>query len=658
MSIIDETLNITIGKKGEVLDPISNYKPTDEEREAIFMMKKFFTLGDTTMRKPRREFNDLSVLDRMTVDQMAWNTYQPNDGDGIEGDQINEWKSRAMKPVVRNKIVSIAAHATARVIFPKVFAYSKDNDEESDAADVMRDLMEWCADQSDYEKTSFYAIISALVNPASIINIDNVEAYRSVRKKNKKGKSELTYEKDEENSGFRDTVVSVDELYIENIYEHDIQKQGWLIWRKVQSYDLLRTKYGHLDNFKYVKPGVQLIYNNANQTFYEVYDTNMDREFGEEVILWHKGLDLKLIEVNGVLLTDHDNPNPRLDKMYPFIKFGYELIDEGKFFYYKSLAFKMKQDANIINTLYPMIIDGTYLNIFPPVKITGVDEVASDVIIPGASIALSNPDADAEAIRLGQDIRGGIETLFEVEKSINQTSQDPIMAGQQPNKGSLTAYEISKLEQNANTVLGLFIKMISFFVKSYGKLRVNDILQYLTLPDATEIVGNEPLVYKSFLLPDKNVNGKNMSRKIQFDGNMSDQPQSGMDQMTQSYNIKAQEEKEGIQLYKVNPRLIRNLKFDLKVSPDVLQPTSEDLERAFALEQYDRLIKNPLANQQEALKMLLAAYPKTRGDIEKYIGSQTPGAFPGMSSNLGNLSKTINLAGNENTGLAAIANRG
>ena len=47
---------------------------------------------------------------------------------------------------------------------------------------------------------------------------------------------------------------------------------------------LARAKYERkYENFKYVKPGVQIIYNDANQTFYEVYDTNMRHELVEEI---------------------------------------------------------------------------------------------------------------------------------------------------------------------------------------------------------------------------------------------------------------------------------------------------------------------------------------------------------------------------------------
>ena len=77
-----------LGVKG-----VSDYKLTDRQMEIRGLMLKNFTLGYVTMYKPRVEFNDLSAIDRMQVDQMAFNTYQPNNGEGFEGDEIGSWRS-------------------------------------------------------------------------------------------------------------------------------------------------------------------------------------------------------------------------------------------------------------------------------------------------------------------------------------------------------------------------------------------------------------------------------------------------------------------------------------------------------------------------------------------------------------------------------------
>ncbi len=607
--------------------PIEYTKDKAEIDLRASILKKF-ALGYTTMYTPRVEFNDLCTIDRMQVDQMAFNTYQPNNGQASPGDEINSWRSRAMKPVVRNKVISIAAHATARLIFPKVFAYDDNSDSQADAAQVMRDLMEWAGDQANYANTSLHAVITALTDPASIVYKEYGEVYRTVKRPNSSKDGKKYIEEsilDETLSGFKDTMVPVDELFIENFYENDIQKQGWLIWRRVTSYALSEAKYAqkYPERFKYVQPGMQVLFNDANQSFYQVYDFNMRPTDVEEIVYFNKTLDLQIIMVNGVLLTPVDNCNPRNDKMYPFVKFGYELIN-NRCFYYKSLAFKLQQDANIVNSLYPMIIDGTYLNIFPAMVSTGGETIGSDVIIPGAVTTLQDTNADLRAIQStsSQGLQVGMNTLMKVDESLNITSADGQVPGQE-NATAQTAYEISRLEQNAATVLGLFIKMITNYVKDYGKLTMGDILQYLTILDADKITDKPEMVYKTFLLQDHTSPGKH--KKIMFDGNMSEDPTTEADKLQQSYDVLKEQggTESDVKLFKANPILFRDLKFKTVIDADTLNPRSDDLERAYGLEDYDRMVQHPeIFDPQETGKLLLLNNPYTKKDPDKFMAKQ------------------------------------
>lgn len=598
----------------------SEYAPSDEEKAVRSMIIRQFALGYNTMYRPRREFNDLCTIDRMTVDQMAFNTYQPNNGEAPTADIINGWRSQAIRPIVRNKCISIAAHATAQLIFPKVFSYNGQSETQEEAAKVMRALIEWSADQSRYSETSLNSIIAALFNPASIGYTEYGEVYRNVKKvKNEEtGRWIVDEMLDEDLSGFKDTPVPCDELFIENFYESDIQKQGWLIWRRVIGYDLASTLCGSCPNFKYVKPGVQILYNDANNSFYEQYDSNMRNDMVEYVIYWNKKMDLKICVVNGVMLSDFDNPNPRNDKLYPFFKFGYENLDEGKCFYYKSLAFKMQSDANIVNTLYPMIIDGTYLNIFQPMVNFGSETIGSDVIIPGGVTQLSDPNSKLEPIAVAGNIKAGMDTLMKVEESVSESSQEPLLQGDQP-AGDNTAYEISRIEQNANTVLGLFLKMIASYVRQYGRLRVGDILQYLTILDTDKITDDAELVYKTFLVGGTGTDTK----KIEFTSEVPDEMTEDK-MMDMSYDIKTKEDKMNMEIYKVNPTLFRDLCYKIQVTPDVMHPRSDDLERAMKLELYDRAIANPRADQEKVFKdFLLGAYKEIK-EPDEYVSEQPP----------------------------------
>ncbi len=632
MSIVDHSesdgkvqaqlMRLPVDRRGKPIADPSMWQPTEQERDMRALVLKHFVLGTTTMYTPRVEFNDLSLNTRNQYDQMSFNTYQSNNGEPWVGDAVAAWRSRAIRPVVRNKCVSIAAHATARLIFPKIFAYDRASEEDQDAARVMEDLMEWAADESNYPHTSLMRVITSLSSPASIGYTEYGEVYRTVKvDKAEDGTWVEAKVLDKAFPCFHDVIVPVDELYIENIYEPDIQKQGWLIWRRVFSYSLAQTKYGDRPNFQYVRPGVQTIYDDANRNFYQVYDPNMRQEDVEEVIYWNRTLDVKIVLVNGVMMTCADAPNPRADKLYPFDKFGYEPIN-SRFFYYKSLAFKLQHDADVVNTLYQMVIDGTYLSIFKPMVNVGGEIIASDVIVPGAVTTLSSPDADLRAVNVGSDLRQGLETLQVVEQSINESSQEPLQSGTQE-AGGTTAYEISRLEQNANTVLGLFLQMIAKHVKDFGRLRLGDIIQYMTLGDVMQIEGGEdaPMVYKTFLVGA--TPAKTASRKIVFDCDMDDEYTDGA-YLDSSYDILQDEHDKGgdVAIYRVNPALFRALQYRVAISPDVLNPRSEDLIKAMDLETYDRLVANPSANQDEALKLLLSTNSKTKKQPEKYILQQ------------------------------------
>lgn len=585
------------------------------------MILKHFILSTVNMYTPRVEFNDLSLVTRDQFDQMSFNTYQPNNGEAWEGAPQQAWRSRAIRPVVRNKCMSIAAHATARLIFPKIFAYNEDSDGQSDAAGVMEALMEYAGDVSNYPYTALMRVITALSSPASIGYTEYGEVNRTVKtEKDEQGNWTEERIRDEAYPVFMDCVVPVTQCYIENIFESDIQKQGWIIWRKVYSYSEAQAKYnGVYDNFKFVRPGVQTVYDDANRQFYYVYDPNMRQEDVEEITYWNKNLDLKIVMVNRVMLTDCDNPNPRKDKLYPFDKFGYEPIN-NRFFYYKSLAFKLQHDADIVNTLYQMVIDGTYLSIFKPMVNVGGEIIASDVIIPGAVTTLTDPNADLRAIDVGADLKSGLETLQVVEDSITETAADNQQTPN-PSGNSQTAYEISVLEQNANTILGLFLQMIAKHVKDFGQLRMGDILQYMTVPEVVQLTDDAELVYKTFF-----VNGKTGSKnkKIEFDKELPDDMDKD-EYMQRSYDLLISEQEKDMELYKVNPGIFRDLKYKITVSPDILNPRSEDLERAFDLESFDRMVAAPpgMFDPQETAKLLLVSNPRTRNDPDKYIPKQS-----------------------------------
>jgi len=618
-------LDVTLqrDKAGKISDEVSSYSPDDKTKERLTQIKSLFTQAYTIRNKPYREFNDLSLVDRMNLDQMSFGQYvEPPSMDPAEA-----WRSRAFRPIVRNQIIKIAAHITASIIEPMVFAQNDADEEDRDAAGVMKDVMAWVNERSDYDKTFIASVIGALVNPCAYVYTENTKRYKTKRLKKSDGTIDVKRVLDEYLSGLKDYIVPCDEVWITNIYENDIQKQPAVIWRRVVDFSDAKARYGGNKNFdEYVRPGFQMIMGD-DALFYYTHDQDQEQRLVEELIIWIPGEGLRLTQINGVLCCDPDEPNPRLDGLVPLAKFGFELIDEGRFFYYKSLAFKLCNDEALINTAYRMMEDGTYLQAMPPAVAFGVDAVSSAVMIPGAVTTFDNtdnPQASFQTIVGNNNLTALYNLTAKAEQSIDESGASPIMGGDAP-KQNTTAYEISRLEQNARVLLGLFGKMVSLAVRDWGRLKVSDILQHMTVGEVSELAGGGGgmLKFRKFLLPDKVIDGKRKSKMIQF-VSPDEMPQTGDEEtiLEASRKIADKEEQMGdkTKIIKVNPELFRRMKYMVVVKAEAVVPQSPAMQKALMLEEYALLRGNQLVNQEAITRDLaLGAYERTSEDTDRYM---------------------------------------
>ena len=138
--------------KGQIKAPKSEYQPTGKEKERIVEVLKKFELASEIHNKPYEEFNNQSLIQiQDDCQKLFLNNREPESQDRNE-----RWKSRAVRPIVRNRAISIAAHITGTVVQPKVDAQNEHQRSDKDASTVMEDLMEWANEQSEYVKTFLY----------------------------------------------------------------------------------------------------------------------------------------------------------------------------------------------------------------------------------------------------------------------------------------------------------------------------------------------------------------------------------------------------------------------------------------------------------------------------------------------------------------------
>lgn len=605
-------LNIKLSSNGKDIESsVSAYQPSEAVRDLTFQVKQAYEQGDNILNHSFPEFNNKSLLQRMDEDQKAWLSYSmpPLGGE-------DDWRWTGVRPLTRNRVISVTAHLTSQILIPNIFAQNEFDEEDRDAAYVMRELMEYNIRRSNYETAFLFGVISGLVNPVSYFEPNYCKAYQEVWND---GKKEQTV--DDVLSGFQHSLVSADDVLFGNAYQYDLQKQDWIIKRKRISFGEADAKWGQHDNFKYVEKGVQLVAH-ENGTFYRVDDVNDD--LVEEVCYKHRRSDTELYFLNGVYVSNNNTEyNPFIHRTnknkpkYNLVKYGYEPIDAMRFFGYKSLVSKMANDQEAADREWQMYFDSTFLATFPPTISMGAGKIDKSVVRPGVNSEIGK-DAKFEFLS-GVNPNFARSALLEAERSINESSQDPQSSGIKEGAQKTKAESVI-LQQNAQTNLGIAAKMIGVMVKEIGCLLVDDIIRYQSIGELEEITGD--MTYKTFILDGKIKEGKDKTTHIKFTDRYSGKAMSKEEKDMENYALmdKAGDNRE---IYEVNPGVFSRMDFLITIDADKMLQKNDAFERAFKLETYDRAILNPLVQQDpDAMQKITRDFlfePLMRGEASKYL---------------------------------------
>jgi len=618
---------LIVNEKSEIQNKKSTYNPSSEVKDLTLVVSKDYQIGYDIQHRPFREFNDMSFLERMDADQKAFNAYIEAPSD----DPDEAWRWNGTRPISRNKILSLAAHFITSTIYPSFFAQNDLDEEDRDMAEMMKYIVQWNIIHSDYELAFLYGVIAALVNPVAYIGVEYLEAFQTIKEKLENGEIKEEEVIDEIFSGMQFPNIPAEEILITNAYQFDIQKQRAIMRERLVDYDEIEAKYGKHKNFKYVKAGITLFYNPTDSSFYEIQEKN---NFCKELIYYNRRKDLEVPFVNGVYLGDanvkanlikhRDNKN---QPKYPIVKFGAEPIDERRFYFYKSKAFAMLNDQQTLDRMRQMLIDGTFLEVMTPIGVIGETSIGSDIMFPG-SVTNFPKETSVQELGKGRNLAAGWKADEEIERSIIESSQENIRAGLESG-GQKTAYEVGKIEQNARINLGIIGKMIIKMVADIGNLMIDNIITHQTVGEVGEMLGGTlKMKYRTFLLPEQQEDGKKVTKKIMFDGNLISKKMTKKEILKNSYKLL--EEQGGLDstktLYLVNPDKFRKMKYLIVQEPESWMPRNERFETLIKLETYDKLMQNPLiAADRDSIRAVTRDFllvPIAKSEADKYLPKQ------------------------------------
>lgn len=561
--------------KGKIATPLSGYQPAEDVKTLTQKIGQDFQVATTLQNRSFTEFNDESLLSRADIDQKRWNAYRQPQSEDID----EAWRWNGIRPITRNRILGILAQMTANIVIPAPFAQNEQDEIDRAAAQVMRDLMEYNVRNSNYVDNYVLWLTDALVNPISYLGTGFFESMQTIKEENE-GKISKKDVLDGITSGFQTYNVPFDEVMVSNFYQKVFQRQRFYIRRRFIDYDEAKSLKGDHKNFEYVQPGVRIVYDNTTTLFYDVFDEAL-QTLVEETTYYNRREDIEVQFMNGVYVGDDDpeaNPIKHRDNenrpKYALATLGFEDIT-SRFFYYKSAAWKLGDDDELVIRTEQLLADATFLGTMPPIVTTGAGEMNEAIMIPGKTTTLEIADAKITPIHLGSSIGAAMQLLMKKDSDASESSLSPILSGSVP-PGIRSALEIAFIAQQAKVALGRFGLLITNSLKKFGELMIDVILQHQTIGEVQQLSdGQSVQVFKTFLLSTTE-NGQLVNKKISFKPDMIGQEMTQEDLMNKSEEVL---QKEGgidgdTRIYEVNPDAWRKLKYTLSVDVEQLLPLS------------------------------------------------------------------------------------
>lgn len=650
----------------------SAYQPKPEVIDLFARVQKDYQVAYALQHKPFREFDGRSLLQRAKLDQETFAAHV-----GLQYlPEHKKWRWQGRKNTARNKLISILAHVIAGMLYPMVHAKNEEDEEDKLTAKVMRLRVEDHLRKAGYEVKFLYLVLTALVNPAVICEVEYVQAMQIIKQKYRDGTIKLIEAVDQLMSGLNLNVIPIEELLIGDFYTGNLQRQPYLIRVRRISYDTAKKMYkgkyivDGKDQFDYVQAGKTRVFiaGQEHQTLFDIEWSEADRDQVQEITAFYRDEDLEVTWVGGVFMGEQEdvyNNNPFHHRrmiligdewmtipIYPFAKSGFEPIDPtGRFFYYKSGAFKEYWDDYALNTMQRLAIDMTYMEAIKPVFISGTSKVDSVVIAPGAVTGIGK-DAGVTFQSTMPNLKALYDSIAQQEKDMSLSTQDNVVSGQQT--PGVTATQTAIATQQAKIVLGTFGIMIADLIKQIGELVMDCVVQYDTQGELdASIPESLSLKYKTFLVSGKD-KGKDITNKIIFTDRNAKLNEKQVEKRQWELYHKSGGDESDQRIYEVNPKKFARYTYSMWVDVDQI------VDRSMGSTQQKKTLAmnilldpriQPFTDTKAVASSVIEEFAPllTDGDPDKFKGKSNPMGVPSPMQSPNNGGQVVPSAQNLNS---------
>lgn len=632
------------------------YKHSDKERAVVeSVLKKFRTASDERNRN-FQYFDGLNLIEYIddAVRRFTTNVDRRED--------IEDWQAIVHDQFTRNKVLAILAKVMK--LMPVAEIHGR-GEEDFRRAELISSIHQYAEEVDNYEEFMTYFLLESIVK-GTAIGYEGVEVHEKIVKDVKGYGDDMKIHKNREiKTLLCSKIVPLEEFYPSSVAIRSIKEMPYCFWAKEMDYQKFQMDYGDMyEKAKDVPMHNSGLAGHEMRPFYmDILNTKIADGNVFLIKYYNQDVDEYVIIANGIHLNplgtqEEISPLPWNHKELPFFDVKFDFFGSD-FFYGKGMPDKLKTLQDVLNVLTNMLLDQSFLTIFPPLLTNGFDSIEDDYLRPGRRTPIDTQGLPINQAFMKLDL--GTPTGFHqyilehMRKIAEESSLDQVSQGVAGGGDRTTAQEIRVAAEGVAAVLGLWGRQINYGIKRKARLKISNELQFWTDPESPmikKINGEDGTIefnkaFNTFKIKNATLtNGKRGIRIIEMYKDTADLPKKS--QVKARGMIATAESGRNVEIVAIPSPYIRDLDGDIILVPNSKSDATKDIEKAMQLEkvQYYLTFFPEKVNKDE----LFAQTCEKLGDDPSKIGNmkddqqqaaQAGGAQPGAQQPGNNMANNM-----------------
>lgn len=591
----------TSKKEPSIIDLIDKqypkYKPSDKAIQVVTSVFDKFRMSADDRNRNFEYFDGLDLINYIN-DSVRRFTTNIDERDGLE-----DWQARVHDQFTHNKVVAMLGKSIS--VLP-IAQFKSRGDEDPRKGIILTNIYDYIEDEQEYEEVMTQILLEAIVKGTAIGYEGVFRDERSIRNIEGTGDDIKVTVGKERCTKFPTTIVPLEDFYPSSVQIRTIKEMPYCFWRSVVPYSTFKEDWGYMySESQYVVPKFNIDSSNLpeNKPFYfDFVSSDVTEGMVEIIRYYNKQTDEFVIIANGVWLnplniqsegTQEISPVPFNHKELPFFEVKFDYF--GDWFYGKSLPDKLKSYQDVLNVLTNMLLDQSFLTVFPPLLTNGSDSIEDDYLRPGRRTPVDTQGLSLNESFMKLDL--GVPSSWHqyileyTRKIMEEASLDQVSSGQAGVGGRTTALEINTAAKATAQTLGVFAMLVKYGIKRKAMLKAANILQFATdekIPLSEKVLGTEAAEslsdYFNVIKKDDTylTNGKRGMKIIEMYSDKSKMPKK--EQLQARELLSSADTGRPTEIVAITAESIRNFKYDVVVVPNPKADSTKELTKALQLE--------------------------------------------------------------------------